>query len=153
MILKNKIEKPFGPSATTTGYVLLITGIVYLYFSLVGIILILIGAFLGFTYVCTYLNIEEKRVKFSNELFGLISTGKWIEITDQMSVGIEKSRRGFRTYSRGMRTNNIVVKDVRIILYDASGKKAGPLKKFNTHQSALNEIKDLSRELEISIKS
>ncbi len=151
MIVKNKIEKPFGPSATTTGIVFFIVGIIYTYYSLVGIILIVAGAFIGFTGVSTFIDIEKGRIKFSNVLFGIFPAGKWIDINNQMIIGLENSRRGFRTYSRGMRTNDAVVKDIRIVLYGSNGKKIGPIKKYDSRKSANEDLEELGKFLGVKV--
>ena len=159
MIVKNKIEKPFGPSGTTTGQVLFIGGIVYTfyslftYFSLVGIIMIVFGAFIGLTRVCTFIDIEKRKVKFSNVLFGIFPTGKWIEINDGMTLGLEKSRRGFRTYSRGMRTNDNIIIDIRIILYGPDKKKLGPIKKYSSYESAEADLKKYCKTFKVETHS
>ncbi len=154
MIVKNKIEKPFGPSATTTGIVFFlagIAGIVFIYFSFVSIILIVAGAFIGFTRVSTFIDIEKGRIKLSNVLFGIFPAGKWIDINNQMTIGLENTRRGFRTYSRGMRTNDAVIKDVRIVLYSSNGKKIGPIKKYLSQKSANEDLEELGKTLGVKV--
>ncbi|MCJ7448057.1 MAG: hypothetical protein MUO72_10205 [Bacteroidales bacterium] len=42
----HKIDKPLGPSGVFAGYSLIIFGIIGLYFSLTGFILVLSGSFL-----------------------------------------------------------------------------------------------------------
>ncbi len=154
MIIKNKIEKPFGPAATTTGIVFFlagIAGIVFIYFSFVSIILIVAGTFIGFTRVSTFIDIEKGRIKFSNVLFGIFPAGKWIDINDQMTIALKNSRRGFRTYSRGMRTNDAVIKDVRIVLYSSNGKKIGPIKKYLSQKSANEDLEELGKTLGVKV--
>lgn len=151
MIIKNKIEKPFGPSGSTTGIVLFIVGIIYTYYSIIGVIMIVVGAFIGFSYVSTYLDIEKRRIKFSNVLFGIIPTGKWIDIKNDMRIGFVNSQRGFRTYSRGMRTNDVIIKDVRIMLYGSDNKKIGPINKCKSLESAKKEARELNELIGLEI--
>ena len=80
MRVKNRIEKPFGPAGASTGGIMFLAGIIYSYFSLIGIILIVIGAFIGFTSEVTFLDLEKNRIKFSDNLFGIIPIGKWIDM-------------------------------------------------------------------------
>jgi hypothetical protein len=56
-----------------------------------GLILIIIGAFIGFTTSSTLVDFDKKRIKFSNNLFGIITTGKWTYINSDMKFGIKKS--------------------------------------------------------------
>ena len=152
MLIKNKITRPFGPAGTTAGITIFIIGAAYAFFSLVGILLIIIGAFIGFTTEQSFIDTEKRRIKFSNVLFGIFPAGKWIDLNDEMTIGIERSRMGFRTYSRGMRINDTVIKDVRIVLYDSKGKRTGALKKCKTLNSANKDLEDLGRSLKIKVK-
>ena len=149
MIVKNKIDKPFGPSGTTAGIIIFLAGLIYSYYSLIGLIMVVAGAFIGFTNVSTFLNIEERRIKFSNVLFGIFPAGKWIEIDNGMKLGLEKSVRGFRTYSRGMRTNEIIEKDIRVVLYGSNKKKIGPIKIYKTTKSANEGLEELCKTLDL----
>jgi len=133
------------------GVTVFLAGIVYVYFSLLGIILIVFGAFVGFTSVKTFVDTEKKKVRFSNILFGIIPTGKWITITTDMKIGLKKSRRGFRTYSRGMRTNDVVLKDIRIVLYGSGNKMIGPIQKCKSLEDARKSAQELNRILELEI--
>ena len=151
MRVKNKIEKPFGPTGTSTGVVMFIIGIIYIYFSLIGIILVFIGAFIGFTSVNTFLDIEKRKIKFSNSIFGIIPTGKWIDITNDMKIGLENKHRGYRTYSRGMRTLDLHIKDIRIVLYGPDNKKIGPINKFKSLESAKKNVEELRELLGLEI--
>ena len=145
MRVKIKIEKPFGPAGSTAGIAMLLAGTIYVYFSLLGIILIVIGAFIGFTSEITFLDIEKRKIRFSSVLFGIFPTGKWIDITNEMKIGLVNSQRGFRTYSRGMRTNDVILKDRRIMLFGPDHKKIGPIKKCNSLESAKKSSEELSQ--------
>ena len=153
MLIKNKITKPFGPAGTTAGVTIFIIGTVYVFFSLIGILLIVVGAFIGFTYEQTFLDTDKRRIKFSNMLFGLFPTGKWIQISSDMEIGLENSNRGFRTYSRGMRTNEVILKERRITLYGSDKRKIGPIKKVMSTENVSKSVEELSRVLGLGTKS
>ncbi len=152
MIEKQKIEKPFGPSGSTTGIFLFAVGVGYSFYSLMGLLLVVFGAFIGFSSVVTILDVENRRIKFSNMLFGLFPTGKWIEISSDMLLGIEHSHRGFRTYSRSNRSLDVHVNDFRIFLYSPQNRRLGPVRKFETEEAARNGINDLSLKLGLKVK-
>ena len=80
MIENKKFEKSFGPVGIFAGVVLFVTGIILIIFHLSGLILLLIGAFVGFSSTSTLIDYENKRVIFSNNLFGIIRIGKWLKI-------------------------------------------------------------------------
>jgi hypothetical protein len=151
MTLNNKLDKSFGPIGTIAGLTILVVGIILVYSSLSGLFLILLGAFVGLSSTSTLIDYDRKRIKFSNNLFGIIGTGKWTTIDSGMKIGIEKSNRTWRGYSRGNLTLDITNQDFRIILYDSTGKQIMPLKKTETFDSASKEIEELSSKLGLAI--
>ena len=121
--MKNKLDKLFGPVGTSAGLFVFIAGLLISSFSLTGLFFILLGAFIGFSYTGTRINFEQKKIKFSNYLFGFIPTGKWINIQPDMKIRIKKTKRVWRAYSRSNRTIDIDENDYRLILYDSSMKE------------------------------
>lgn len=152
MIIKNRLDKPFGPMATSAGIFMLIAGVIATYFSLTGLVLVLIGAFIGFTSTSTLLDTDKKRIKFSNNLFGIIPFGQWIDIKPEMKVGLKTMHRGYRAYSRGNRTFDVHSKDVRIMLYGTDNKQIMPIKKFDSLNSAKTELESLSNQFGLGLK-
>lgn len=140
MIANNKLDKAFGPVGTSSGIFLFVAGLILTCFYFSGIILVLIGAFVGFTYESTLIDDDKKRVKFSNNLFGIIKTGKWIQIESSMKIGIKESNITWQAHSRGDRTLDITDKDFRIILIDSENREIMPLKKTSSLESAKMEL-------------
>ena len=93
---------------------------------------------------------ENKRMKFSNNLFGIISVGKWVAIENNMKVGIIKSKKTWRSYSRGNRTLDITNNDFRILLYDSENRQVMPIKKVDTMDIAKKEMKEIAENLGLS---
>ena len=91
MILKNKLEIAFGPFGSSTGFFIMIGGIIATFYSLIGPVIVIIGAFAAFTSTSTRIDTDKKRIKLSNNLFGIIPVGKWIEIKPGMKLGLKKS--------------------------------------------------------------
>ncbi|NMD01325.1 MAG: hypothetical protein GYA62_16610 [Bacteroidales bacterium] len=114
MIKSYKLDKIFGPVSTSSGIFLIISGLIATYFSFIGLVLILIGFFLGFSNTGTTINIEKKRIRFNNNIFGVIPIGKWVKIQDDMKIGIVKSNKKWRTYSRSNRIIDTQISDYRI---------------------------------------
>ena len=152
MIIKNKLDKPFGPMGTSAGIFMLIAGLVATYFALSGLILVIIGAFMGFTSTSTLLDTDKKRIKFSNNLFGILPFGKWINIKTGMKIGLINMHRGYRAYSRSNRMLDIRSKDIRIMLYGADNKQIMPVKKFDSLDFAKIELEKLSDLLGLGLK-
>lgn len=144
MIIKNKLEKSFGPFGTSTGIFMFLGGTVATYYTLIGPIIAIIGAFVAFTSESSFIDIENKRIKLSNNLFGFISVGKWTEINPGMKLGLKRTHRGYRAYIRGTQPVNIHNNDIRIYLYGSDKKQILPIMICKEHESAKNELSKLS---------
>ncbi|MDP4290561.1 MAG: hypothetical protein Q8908_05730 [Bacteroidota bacterium] len=140
MITNNKLDKSFGPVGTTAGLVLFVVGLITTVSSFYGLILIVLGAFVGFTSTSTFIDIEQKRIKFSNNIFGIISIGKWIPVEPTMKIGIKESNVTWSAFSQGNRNLDIEQKDFRIWLYDSDNREMLPLMKTDSIESAQAEM-------------
>jgi hypothetical protein len=144
MIVKNKLDKLFGPAGRTAGICLLFAGVPVTYYSLIGLILVIFGAFIAFTTTSSLLDIENKRIKLSNNLFGIIPAGKWIDIKPEMKLGLKKTRMGSRSYSISNIPLDNHADDIRIMLFDKDNSQIMPIKKFATVESSKTELDELS---------
>jgi hypothetical protein len=151
MIIKNKLDKTFGPFGSSTGYFMLLGGIIATYYSFVGLFIAIVGAFAAFTSTSTLIDTDNKKAKFSDNLFGIIPVGKWIDIKPDMKIGLKKSHKGYVGYIRGTQPVDIHYKDIRIFLYDSGNKQIMPIKKFNSYESSKNELNSLSTLLGLAI--
>jgi hypothetical protein len=151
MTTKNKLDKSFGPVGTSAGIFLFAAGLIITFYSLPGLILVLIGAFVGFTSTSTLIDFDKKRIRFSNNIFGIIPIGQWISIQTDMKIGIKKSNKVWRAYSRSNRTLDIANNDYRLILYDSKGKEIMPLQKSDNLDSAKLNLDKISKQLGIGI--
>ncbi len=150
MIIKNKLDKTFGPSASFSGYFMMAIGIfVVITHSITGLILVLIGAFTAFTNTSAFIDIENKKVRFTNNLFGLISVGKWISINPGMKFALKKTNRVYKAHSRSNRTVSLSNKDIRLILFNANNKQIMTIKKFNDIEIAREELKKVKASCDI----
>jgi len=150
MTTNNRLDKAFGPVGTSSGIILFVAGLILTCFYLSGLFLAVIGAFVGFSSTSTLVDDDKKRVKFSNNLFGIFKTGQWIQIEPSMKIGIKDSNITWRTYSRGDRTLDITNKDFRVILFDSENREIMPLKKSSSLESAKMELEILGNKLGIS---
>ncbi|HUX59378.1 MAG TPA: hypothetical protein VMV77_20565 [Bacteroidales bacterium] len=151
MVTKNKLDTTFGPFGSSTGFFMIIGGIVTTYYSLIGLVIAVIGAFVSFTSTSTFVDVDNKRIKFSNNLFGIIPVGKWIYINPDMKIGLKKSHRGYRAYIRGTQKIGLHNTDIRIFLYGSDNKQIMSIKKFSNLNSAKSYLSDLSTLLELEI--
>jgi hypothetical protein len=143
----NKLDKPFGPAGTSAGLVLFFVGILTVSHSIFSFFLILIGAFFGFTTTSSVIDSDKKRVKLSNNLFGVLRIGKWINIEGGMKIGIRKSSQVWQTASWSNRVLKIRNDDFRVILFNFDEKEIIPLQKAISQNEASTELTKLSHEL------
>ncbi|MFO7370966.1 MAG: hypothetical protein R6X09_11925 [Bacteroidales bacterium] len=151
MTTKNKLDKIFGPVGTSAGIFLFVAGLIITFFSLKGLVLVLIGAFVGFTSTGTLIDFEKKRLRFSNNIFGIFPIGQWIYIQSDMKIGIKKSNKVWRAYSRSNRTLDIANNDYRLILYDSNGREIISIQKSDNIDSAKSNLAKLSNQLGIGV--
>ncbi|MGE0088573.1 MAG: hypothetical protein AB7S50_03755 [Bacteroidales bacterium] len=144
-----KLDKAFGPVGTIAGIIIFAAGIYTLFYSLVGVVLILLGAFVGFTGTKVYIDFEERKVKQTTSLFGIFNVGHWLSISSEMKLGIKKTNLAWRTYSRSNRTIESEGKNYGIYLYESKGKEIMPLYKAETQAEVNAEIENLSAKLRI----
>jgi hypothetical protein len=147
MKMINKLDKPFGPAGTSAGLVLLFAGVLTVSRSLFSLILIFIGAFMGFTSTSSIIDTKSKKVKFSNNLFGIFRIGKWVPIESGMKIGIRKSDQIWRTSSWSNRVLDIRQQDYRIVLFDFDEKEVITLKKEISQKAARTQLSKLSQQL------
>lgn len=148
-ISNHRIGSIFGPAGTVMGTIILVAGLATVYFSLFSILLILAGAFLAFSHSSTRIVFEKKRIKFSDNIFGVVPLGKWISIAPGMKTGIKKTSSGWRLYSMGNRSTDMVTNDFRLILYDANGKEIAPLMKTKDAETARKEMSKINSQFGI----
>jgi len=149
-MIKNRIEKPFGPGGSWTGIFIFLAGIITTYYTLAGLALVIPGAFIGFTSTSTIIDINSRRARHVYYIFGILPVGKWIKIEYGMKLGLKKVHRGYRTSTRG-HSLDVHINDIRIILYSFNNKEIMPLKRFESADAARKEIGLLSNQLELVI--
>lgn len=143
--------KSIGPGVSFAGKTLFVVGLILLFYSSTGLILLLLGAFLGFTNTCTTIDFDKRSVKHSNNLFGFIKTGKWMNINNEMKTAICKSKHIYRTNSQSNKTADVETESTLICLFDSDGKKIMPLKKVLNIEKQETELNELTEKLGLSV--
>lgn len=151
MITSNKLDNAFGPTGSSAGIFLFVAGLIITCFSLAGLILVLIGAFVGFTSTSTSVDFDKKRLRFSNNIFGIFPIGQWIIIQTDMKIGIKKSNKVWRAHSLSNRTLDIANNDYRLMLYDSNGREIMPIQKFENIDSAKLQLDKFSNQIGIGV--
>ncbi len=140
MITLNKLDKSFGTAGSTAGMIVFTAGVILSCFYFSAFILILIGAFAGFSNSCVLIDYDRKRLKFSNNLFGILRIGKWMAVDPAMKIGIRESNQTYRSYSQGNRPLDVTRHDFRLVLYDGTNKGIMHIKKTLTVEAARTEL-------------
>jgi len=147
MILKNKLDKSFGPSGTFAGYTIFVIGLVTLYATWGGLLLVIVGAFMGFSSTSTVIDTDKKKIRYLNNLFGFIPAGKWMDMDASMKLGIKESNVTWTTYSRSNRSIDTEKNDFRIVLCDSGEKEIMEISKSNSVETVKERLDTLSRQL------
>lgn len=148
---KYKLDQVFGPAGHSAGLLLFLAGLIISFFSLSGLILLVLGAFVGFTSTFTMVDFEKKKIKYSTHILGIIPAGQWMEITPGMKLSIKKSDKVWRAYSQTNRTLDVDNRDYRIILYDENGKEMMPVQKSATMDAAKQELEKIRKGLDLEV--
>jgi hypothetical protein len=151
MIIRKNLDKVFGPFGSSMGFFLFLGGVITAYYVPFSLIIAVIGAFVSLTSTSTFIDYEKKRIKFSNNLFGVFPAGKWIDIVPGMKLGLKKAHKGYQAYIRGNQPIGIHIKDIRIYLYGPDNKQIMPIDKFDSYESAKIELTELSDRLGLDI--
>jgi hypothetical protein len=150
MLTDNKIDNLLGSSGTFTGYFLMIFGAIATYFDLTGLILVVVGMFMAFTFDGTIIDYNSRRIKSYTSFFGLLKVGKWYSINDFKKFSIHKSNRSYTTYSRANVPLTIKNSDIRLVLLNNTGSLKITIKKYSSFDAARKEMSELIRDLQIT---
>jgi hypothetical protein len=148
MIVTNKIYNSFGP-ISFAGKLIFIFGCGTVWFSPYAVFLIFGGAFIGFTYCCTSIDVDNRAIRSGDVLFGMFKTGFWLNVKPDMTIGLQRAEEVWRIYSLSNRILKTRENNFLIVLFNSRGKKLFPLNKATSKESANNELYRLSDLLNI----
>lgn len=152
MIVKYKLEYSFGPIGSFAGKVAFfstILAMIFGEFSISALIFLTIPAFLGFSKTHIYIDTEKLRVRFSTTLFGLIPTGKWIDIDDEMEIGIRANKEQWQYIGLSNKSLKLKSTPFKIVLYKSTNKPLLTLKYASTIEEAKKELDSLAKMLDM----
>jgi hypothetical protein len=152
MIYKYKLDKIAGPSGTFAGYVLFIFGIITTVFSLTGILVLLLGAFLAFCYNCSEIDPEKRNVLSGIMISRWYLFWKNIEIDDSYKLEIKHVKAKYSVYSSSNRKLDINQKDYRIYIFSSIHLNRTLLAKFDDLTEAQNEAEKIKNLIRVDIE-
>jgi hypothetical protein len=136
--------KFFGPSSGFAGYVLIGGGLIALSYSLFSLVMIIPGGFMAFTYTGTLLDTDNKRIKPYTSLFGIIRTGKWIDVNEFTRFNISKVTRKYTSYSRANVRFDMGISDIILLLSNKDGTKKVVINRYSKFEDAQREKDELT---------
>ncbi|MBN2613480.1 MAG: hypothetical protein JXB00_18135 [Bacteroidales bacterium] len=148
---KYNLGYSFGPVGTTAGIFMFLTGIPVTYFDPAGLILVVLGSFVGFTRSGSIINFEQKKIKPATYLFGIFPVGKWMALHEGMKLGIKKSAKSWTAYSRSNRQLNVADIGYRVILCDSKNKEIMPVLKVKNSEQAKKELEKINVRLKLQL--
>ena len=144
MISRNNLGRLAGPSAVFSGYSLLFFGVITIYFSLMAIPLILLGAIMAFSTSAVFIDPDKKLYKYQVKLFGLIPVGSCKAFHAGDEIRLKHVKGKYFTYSRSNRQSSLAVDDYRVYLIEAGTHKKITIGKFNSEDEAAKEANRLT---------
>ena len=150
VIVKYKLEDSFGPIGSFAGKLAFFASLFNLLFysyTVFGLLFLIIPAFLGFSKTHIFIDTEKFRIRFSTTAFGLIPTGKWIDIDDEMEIGVRKNQDQWQYIGLSNRSLRLKQTPYKIVLYKSHLKPLLTLKYASTTEEAKKELDSLAKML------
>lgn len=148
-IIKNKFGKSFPQGLVFVGYIFLGIGVLMCLTSpVLGAIIILISAFVCFTFSGMEINTHYKTYKDYTALFGLIKQGKWNSYANYPYVTLLRKNMVTTTHSPGnvaSTTSKELVYDITLL--DKTHRKKLVIKRMKDNDKALAEAHVLAQQL------
>lgn len=152
MIIRNRLDKSFGPMPAFAGIVLSVAGILMIC-HLTGISLLVAGALLATATDETTIDTDRKRIRSGTRLLWMFTLGKWQEISEFTGVTLIPVCRKYSVNSRSNQQQTSGEKDYRIYILDKLHKPAFALEKFAGRSEALEEMDRLAQILQLPVFS
>lgn len=151
-ILTHSFGKSFPPSLTFSGYVFMTIGIITLFSQIIiGSILLIIGAFVGFTKSGIQINLEDHSYRDYNS-FGGLKQGKWKSLSPYKYITLLVAKEVSATLSASNRraiTGSNTYYD--ICLLNDNHRKKLVIKRIKDKQLAASEVRELSALLHLPL--
>ncbi len=152
-IINYKLDKSFGPAGGTVGIFLMLVGAFTIHLSISGLVLILLGSFMAFSGSGCAIDTEHFRIKFYNNLWGILKIGKWAYVHPKMQLRLSHARMAYRVYSMSNQSMDVSEPDWRVYIHDGNNRKGQAICRFKTRQEAEEELAKLSDVLNLSIRN
>lgn len=136
--------KFFNSSLIYSGYFFILCGLIAVVYSPGSLFLIIPGTFMAFTYSGTIINTEKNTVRPYTNLFGIIRTGKYANISDFTRFSIRNTHRRYTAHSRGQVRLDMDIYSMDLLLLNHDGSRKIILNRYHNFEQAQNEKERLS---------
>ena len=150
MIIRNRLDRSFGPLMAFAGIILFFAGVIMVR-HLAGIILLLAGALLATTTDETSIDVPRQRIRSGTQILHLFTLGKWQEVREFAGLTLIPVRKQYAMYSLSNRKNAMDECDFRIFILDKRRKPAFALAKYTNRDEALQVLDNLSLTLHLPV--
>lgn len=140
MIINYKLGKIFSPSMLIAGYILMIFGVLTLYFTISSIGLVIIGALIAYTSSGTRVEAEKGQYQSYFLLAGVLQIGKKQVFEKEDRIEVKKFKVKYSRFRRSNRLSDIEINDYRIYLIKDHSKKKVLMARFDTEEEAREEL-------------
>jgi len=151
-IVNYKLDKSFGPAGAAAGFFLMAVGVITIFESFSGAVLIILGSFMAFSSSGCTIDFDRFRIRFTNNLFGLFRVGKWLYVSPRMKVGLSDTHMVYRVRSLSNRSVDVSTDDFRVFLYQDNGRRGEAICRFKTRERALEELARISDLLGLQVR-
>lgn len=148
----NKLGNVFGPVGSVSGYFIVLVGVTLLFSTFKGVVVMILGLFVGFTSFVTYVDFDKNRFRSVIKLFGIIPVGRWQSFESTMKLSLKRTTTAWRTWSQGNRSFDVSEAGYRLQLLSRQGKLIADLQRFSTLANANEAIAFYSEKLGLSVK-
>lgn len=152
MFIKYVLDKSFGPAGSFTGYFLLLFGMITVFISWSGLVLIVLGSFMAFSSSGCMIDCDNFKIRFTDNLWGFIKVGKWQYIHPRMQIGVNHARMMYGVSSIANNKMNVTDSDWRVYIYDGMDRRGKAICKYKNREDAEKELIRLSETLNITIR-
>jgi hypothetical protein len=141
MIIRNNINLFFTKAGLIAGILFIIAGIwISILYTVNGVMVILIGAFLGFSTETTLIDPLKKKVVHATMWVGFINLDLWIDIEAGMSLRIQKPEYSYLLSGKKRRRIEKGDDFYYMLLFDEKDEFILPVKKFKLKRDAENDL-------------
>ncbi len=149
MIIDNKTGKYFPKAFVYIGYALIVIGVLLVVEKgYTGIGLIIIGIYLGLSYIGIQIDPDKKKFKKYSCFFGL-KKGTWESYNDYPYLSILDIREKHTSYSRGGVEYISKEKVYRVCLLNKTHRKKIIVKNFKSKEKASFSASKIAKQLEV----